>query len=200
MESPLEWSRRADARWPFFRASGRRLDEFSRGLHPFVSFVPCDTPVEVNAPNRHPILDRLLARAEHHSVTRDHLDDSSALECSMRMRRSRFPRARMAAAAAALFVGSAALPLAAGAGPAVAVAAAATSAATVSVSAGQTLATVPSTAIGTNGSVYDAALTDAAVPGLLKNAGTGLIRFPGGTSSDTYNWKHNTDVTSGLAQ
>jgi hypothetical protein len=118
----------------------------------------------------------------------------------MRMRRSRFPRARMAAAAAALFVGSAALPLAAGAGPAVAVAAAATSAATVSVSAGQTLATVPSTAIGTNGSVYDAALTDAAVPGLLKNAGTGLIRFPGGTSSDTYNWKNNTDVKSGLAQ
>ncbi|MFL6115148.1 MAG: cellulose binding domain-containing protein, partial [Catenulispora sp.] len=57
-----------------------------------------------------------------------------------------------------------------------------------------------STAIGTNGSVYDAALTDAAVPGLLKNAGAGLIRFPGGTSSDTYNWKNNTDVTSGRVQ
>jgi cellulose binding protein with CBM2 domain/fibronectin type III domain protein len=118
----------------------------------------------------------------------------------MRMRRSRLPRARTAVAAAALFVGSAALPLAAAAGPAVAAAPAATSAATVSVSAGQTLATVPPTAIGTNGSVYDAALTDAAVPGLLKNAGTGLIRFPGGTSSDTYNWKTNTDVKSGLAQ
>ena len=114
----------------------------------------------------------------------------------MRIRESRFLRLRTAAAVAALFAGSAALPPAAGAGPA----AAATSAATVSVSAGQTIGTVPSTAIGTNGSVYDAALTDAAVPGLLKNAGTGLIRFPGGTSSDTYNWKNNTDVKSGLAQ
>src|SRR5581483_11720639 len=126
----------------------------------------------------------------------DQHDDSSAQESSMRIRESRFPRPRTAAAAAALFLGLAAVPVAAGAGPA----AAATSTATVSVSAGQALATVPSTAIGTNGSVYDAALTDAAVPGLLKNAGTGLIRFPGGTSSDTYNWKTNTDVKSGLAQ
>ncbi|MFD0331928.1 hypothetical protein ACFQZC_36630 [Streptacidiphilus monticola] len=63
--------------------------------------------------------------------------------------------------------------------------------------AGQALATVPATAIGTNGSVYDAALTDAAVPGLLKSAGTGLIRFPGGTSADTYDWKNNSDVVSG---
>ena len=119
----------------------------------------------------------------------------------MRIRESRFPRPRTVAAAAALFLGLAAAPLAAGAGPAAAAATgAAASAATVSVSAGQALATVPSTAIGTNGSVYDAALTDAAVPGLLKNAGTGLIRFPGGTSSDTYNWKTNTDAKSGLAQ
>ncbi|GAA3434157.1 cellulose binding domain-containing protein [Kutzneria kofuensis] len=66
--------------------------------------------------------------------------------------------------------------------------------------AGSALATVPSTAIGVNGSVYDAALTDAAVPGLLKSAGTNLIRFPGGTSSDTYNWRTNTDVVSGQRQ
>jgi hypothetical protein len=77
---------------------------------------------------------------------------------------------------------------------------AATTAASVSVNAGQALATVPATAIGTNGSVYDAALADAAVPGLLKNAGVGLIRFPGGTESDEYNWKNNTDTVSGLAQ
>lgn len=70
----------------------------------------------------------------------------------------------------------------------------------VSVDAGTALATVPSTAIGTNGSVYDAALTDAAVPGLLSDAGVGLVRFPGGTSSDTYNWKTNTDVVSGQTQ
>ncbi|HEV2344854.1 MAG TPA: cellulose binding domain-containing protein [Actinocrinis sp.] len=76
----------------------------------------------------------------------------------------------------------------------------AVTAATVSVNVSQSLATVPATAIGGNGSVYDAQLTDAAVPGLLKNAGIGLIRFPGGTESDEYNWKNNTDVLSGKAQ
>jgi len=72
--------------------------------------------------------------------------------------------------------------------------------ASVSVNTGSALATVPATAIGINGSVYDAALTDAAVPGLLKSAGTNVIRFPGGTSSDTYDWRTNTDVTSGQRQ
>jgi len=70
----------------------------------------------------------------------------------------------------------------------------------VSVNAGSALATVPSTAIGINGSVYDAALTDDAVPGLLKSADTNVIRFPGGTESDTYDWRANTDVGSGQRQ
>ncbi|NUP53450.1 MAG: alpha-L-arabinofuranosidase [Catenulispora sp.] len=73
-------------------------------------------------------------------------------------------------------------------------------AASVSVNAAQSVATVPAAALGINGSVYDANLTDAAVPGLLKAAGTSLIRFPGGTSSDSYNWKNNTDVVSGQTQ
>ena len=51
-------------------------------------------------------------------------------------------------------------------------------AASVSVNAGSALATVPATAIGINGSVYDAALTDAAVPGLLKSAGTNADPLP----------------------
>jgi hypothetical protein len=72
--------------------------------------------------------------------------------------------------------------------------------ATVAVDATTTSAIVPSTAIGINGSTYDGALTDTAVPGLLSAAGTNLIRFPGGTSSDTYNWRTNTDVVSGLPQ
>jgi hypothetical protein len=72
--------------------------------------------------------------------------------------------------------------------------------ASVTVNAGSALATVPSTAIGINGSVYDAALTDAVVPGLLKSAGTNVIRFPGGTESDTYDWRTNTDVVSGQRQ
>ncbi|WP_051967350.1 cellulose binding domain-containing protein [Kitasatospora mediocidica] len=73
----------------------------------------------------------------------------------------------------------------------------ATTTATVSVNAAQSLATVPTTAIGTNGSVYDSKLTDAAVPGLLKQAGVGLVRFPGGSSSDSYDWKTNSDLTNG---
>ncbi|MFC0434311.1 cellulose binding domain-containing protein [Kutzneria buriramensis] len=72
--------------------------------------------------------------------------------------------------------------------------------ASVGVDAGSTLATVPTTAIGINGSVYDAALTDAAVPGLLTSAGTNVIRFPGGTESDTYDWRTNSDVVSGQRQ
>ena len=73
-------------------------------------------------------------------------------------------------------------------------------AATVSVDATTTLATVPGTAIGINGSTYDGALTDTAVPGLLSAVGTDLVRFPGGTASDSYNWKNNTDVLSGTQQ
>ena len=123
----------------------------------------------------------------------------------MRIQRSRSTSARnrlrawlVAAAAlpavALLAPGARALAVAAPDAPAAGVAA------SVSVNAGQPVATVPATALGINGSVYDAALTDAAVPGLLKSAGTSLIRFPGGTSSDTYNWKNNTDVVSGQTQ
>ncbi|HZY74708.1 MAG TPA: hypothetical protein VFE40_00180, partial [Jatrophihabitantaceae bacterium] len=115
-------------------------------------------------------------------------------------RRSPGRRWALAAAAMPLGVALAAGPTQAFATTAPAAVGAAATAATVSVDAGTSLATVPSTAIGTNGSVYDAALTDAAVPGLLKSAGTGLIRFPGGTSSDTYNWKTNTDVGNGQTQ
>ena len=87
--------------------------------------------------------------------------------------------------------------VAAGSAPA---AAAASAAATVSVNAGQSLATVPSTAIGLNASTYDGDVLDSAVPGLVSKAGVSVIRFPGGTESDQYNWKTNTDVLSGRAQ
>ena len=106
--------------------------------------------------------------------------------------------AALAAATAAAFAAPQAQAFAAA--PNAGNAATATVAASVSVDTSRALATAPATGIGTNGSVYDSKLTDAAVPGLLKNAGIGLIRFPGGTSSDTYNWKNNTDVVSGQAQ
>lgn len=71
---------------------------------------------------------------------------------------------------------------------------------TVSVNAAQSVATVPSTAIGLNASTYDADITDSAVPGLVSKAGVSVMRFPGGTESDEYNWKNNTDVLSGQPQ
>jgi Cellulose binding domain/Putative Ig domain len=83
---------------------------------------------------------------------------------------------------------------------AVIAASAATNPATVSVNAAQSVATVPATGIGINGSVYDPNLKDAAVPGLLSGAGVKVIRFPGGSESDQYNWKTNTDVLSGAVQ
>ncbi len=67
----------------------------------------------------------------------------------------------------------------------------------ISVSPGSALATVPATAIGINASTYDGSLLDAKVPALLRGAGVSLIRLPGGTESDEYNWKTSTDVISG---
>lgn len=111
------------------------------------------------------------------------------------------PRLRWWVGAAAALPAAAALALPQAWGVAAPrAAAAAGTAATVSVNAAQAVATVPATALGINGSVYDAALTDAAVPGLLKSAGAGVIRFPGGTESDQYDWMTNTDVLSGKVQ
>jgi hypothetical protein len=70
----------------------------------------------------------------------------------------------------------------------------------VSVSPGQPLATVPETAIGINGSTYDANLLDRAVPGLLRGAGISLVRIPGGTESDEYDWKTSTDVIGNFSE
>ncbi|SEG68107.1 Cellulose binding domain-containing protein [Actinacidiphila yanglinensis] len=72
-----------------------------------------------------------------------------------------------------------------------------TGTAAVTVAAGTDLATVPSTAVGLNASTYDTHVTDSAVPGLVKDAGVGLMRFPGGTQSDTYDWQSSTDIVSG---
>jgi hypothetical protein len=110
----------------------------------------------------------------------------------------RAPRhAGAAASAAVLVVAGAAGASAAGTGAA---GASAGPAVQVSVAAGQSLATVPRIAIGINGSTYDANLLDKPVPGLLRDAGISLVRIPGGTESDQYDWKANTDVISGSTQ
>lgn len=65
-------------------------------------------------------------------------------------------------------------------------------AATVSVNADQSLGSIPSAAFGMNVAVYDGLMNDAPVPGLLRNAGIGAVRYPGGSYSDIYHWKTNT--------
>jgi hypothetical protein len=64
----------------------------------------------------------------------------------------------------------------------------------ITVAPAQSLATVPGTAIGINASTYDGSLLDSQVPGLLHGAGISLVRLPGGSESDQYDWKTNTDV------
>jgi hypothetical protein len=42
-----------------------------------------------------------------------------------------------------------------------------------------------------NGATWDPNFTGARIPGLLSQAGVGLIRWPGGSSSDGYDWEEN---------
>lgn len=62
----------------------------------------------------------------------------------------------------------------------------------VTVRPNQVVATVPATAVGINTATWDSALTTPAVPGLLRQAGVRVMRFPGGSTSDQYNWETNT--------
>jgi len=61
----------------------------------------------------------------------------------------------------------------------------------VTVNAGTSLGAIPSTAFGVNTAVWDANLLDGQVPGLLQQAGVNLLRFPGGSTSDSYHWQTN---------
>lgn len=78
---------------------------------------------------------------------------------------------------------------------AVAPAATAATAATtvhVAVNAQEGLGTIPDTAFGLNTAVYDGLMTDAPVAGLLRSAGVGMLRYPGGSYGDIYHWQTNT--------
>jgi hypothetical protein len=70
----------------------------------------------------------------------------------------------------------------------------------ITVTPAQSLATVPDTAIGINASTYDGSLLDSQVPGLLRGAGISLVRLPGGSESDQYDWKTNTDVIGNYSE
>lgn len=66
--------------------------------------------------------------------------------------------------------------------------------AAVAVDAAASLTKIPATAWGLNTAVWDANLRDAAVPALLTQAGVAALRYPGGSTSDVYNWQTNSIV------
>ena len=79
-------------------------------------------------------------------------------------------------------------------GPAVTGPAAAGGPATVNVSvnADEGLGTIPSTAYGLNSAVWDSQMNVPQVQGLLQQAGVEMLRYPGGSYGDIYNWQNNT--------
>ncbi len=65
---------------------------------------------------------------------------------------------------------------------------------TVTVNAATSLAVIPATGFGLNTAVWDANLLDSDVPSLLTTLGIGALRFPGGSTSDDYNWQTDSIV------
>jgi hypothetical protein len=62
---------------------------------------------------------------------------------------------------------------------------------TVTVNANEGLGTIPGTAYGLNSAVWDAQMNVPQVQDLLKNAGIGVLRYPGGSYGDIYHWQTN---------
>ncbi|HEX8007623.1 MAG TPA: hypothetical protein VF482_14490 [Trebonia sp.] len=75
-------------------------------------------------------------------------------------------------------------------------AAAAAPAVNVTVNADEGLGTVPGTAYGLNQAVWDVQMNTPASVNLLSQAGVEMMRYPGGSYGDQYNWQMNT-VTGG---
>jgi Cellulose binding domain/Fibronectin type III domain len=76
----------------------------------------------------------------------------------------------------------------ASAGPA----AAAPAPVSVTVNAAEGLGTIPSTAYGLNSAVWDSQMNAPQVQNLLQQAGVQMLRYPGGSYGDIYNWQDNT--------
>jgi len=90
--------------------------------------------------------------------------------------------------ATALLLAAAALTAVASAGPA----AASPSPVNVTVNAGEGLGTIPATAYGLNSAVWDSQLNAPQTQDLLQQAGVQMLRYPGGSYGDIYNWQDNT--------
>jgi len=96
-------------------------------------------------------------------------------------------------AAAAALLGA---TLATGVVPAVAT----TSPVNVTVNAREGLGTVPSTAYGLNQAVWDSQMNTQFSVNMLKQAGVGMMRYPGGSYGDIYHWQTNTAPGGFVAQ
>ncbi|MEU9918815.1 cellulose-binding protein [Streptomyces sp. NPDC051001] len=64
--------------------------------------------------------------------------------------------------------------------------------ASVAVDTGLLSVRIPATGVGMNVAVYDGNMNHPAVPGLLRNAGVGAVRYPGGGYADGYHWQTHT--------
>ncbi len=71
-------------------------------------------------------------------------------------------------------------------------AAAASGTVNVTVNANEGQGTIPSTAYGLNSAVWDSQMNAPQVQGLLQQAGVEMLRYPGGSYGDEYNWQNNT--------
>ncbi len=69
-------------------------------------------------------------------------------------------------------------------------------AAQVAIDMQASLGEIPQTAFGLNTAVWDSNLLDPALPSLLRQAGTTVLRYPGGSTADVYHWQTNS-LTSG---
>ena len=57
---------------------------------------------------------------------------------------------------------------------------------------GAATATMPATGLGLGTSVYDNRWGNSSLPGLIAGSGTQMVRYPGGSYSDIYNWSLGT--------
>jgi Cellulose binding domain/Fibronectin type III domain len=71
-------------------------------------------------------------------------------------------------------------------------AAAASGTVDVTVNADEGLGTIPATAYGLNSAVWDSQMNVPQVQDLLQQAGVRMLRYPGGSYGDIYNWQTNT--------
>ncbi|WP_245594614.1 cellulose binding domain-containing protein [Actinospica robiniae] len=101
----------------------------------------------------------------------------------------RGPRLRVAAVAALALVGSTLAQTSASV-PAAADTTAQTVNVTVNTSEG--LGTIPSTGYGLNQAVWDSSMNSTQTQDLLQQSGVGMLRYPGGSYGDIYNWQDNT--------